>query len=225
MLTISVSNINDPEVDPEVKYAVVSEAEHTCFYCGIKTAAYSETHLQPPSADNTVDQNMGYMHVIKDQDEYRCVCPFCYYTLNIEKCPEPLFIYFPWLSQTKLNYLMIYALGMFKSGLEEHISKQGSKLYHKLTTGYKTPLKDIDPTLTDNPKELTSLLLWLSNEDPIAYQKRKDVLKDVRVIPCSPSRYRGSAQFLDNWATHNLYKDNLLNQWKNIFEEYRDKIA
>jgi len=100
----------------------------TCEYCGFQSVPSS-------TKDPDSHESQGYMQVHSQSynidpkaPDQKCVCPFCYQTLNLSSVEVPEFIYFPWATQEQINHLMIVICSAIQMGLEDNLlSAQATK--------------------------------------------------------------------------------------------------
>jgi hypothetical protein len=205
----------------DIHDGIITKANHTCSYCGFKSISIQDSEV-------TAERN-GYMQVhattyfINDKSALKCVCPFCYQTLNLQIVTNPTFIYFPWMSQEELNNLLLLMFSVIRMGTEDHLSTQATSIFIKLQK-YKTYVAQIDQEYVKDPKELIRVLCWLSEEDRESYEERDKVLRDIRLIPTIPPACEGFQEDLEFLNTYKWYQENLREKWEEISTSFNSRF-
>lgn len=174
-LELGVS-VKKSKKEAEAITSILNDAKYTCSCCGYQSAPNKNGDVQL--------EKDGFMYlVVGESGKEIVVCTVCYYTMNMDMLEKPGFIYYPWLTQEQLNYLLNYIYTILVwNNVKSQVTKASGLLLH--FNGCAMALKKIDPTLTKEPKKLAHLLSWLKMEEPKDYKNRTEkYLKNMRLVP------------------------------------------
>ncbi len=209
-LILGVSSENSKKNEEEIQLEL-NKAEYTCAYCGVQSA---------PNAKGTLlEQKRGFMYlVVDDEGNEKVVCTMCYYSMNMDKLIKPKFIYYPWLSQEQINYLLYFLHTVLVMNVVSAHSAKASQYFIKLCT-YAIHLNKFDPSLTKDPLQLIRLLSWLKMEEPEGYRVRNDkYLKGIRLIPFSlPVETQPDLKAAFENAGILLHEEKLEEKWQDVY--------
>lgn len=219
-LSLSVSTGDQQEYTLQESHAdVIARSNYTCSYCGFQSISHST------ETASTAERN-GYMQVhatsyyVKDSvSNLQCVCPFCYQTLNLQIVENPIFIYFPWITQEQLNHLLLLIFSIIRMGTDDHLSNQATKVFLRLQK-YKNYVGQINQTYAESPEALVKVLCWMAEEEPEEYKNRGKVLRDIRLMPTTPPVCKGFQDELSFWNTYKWYQENLRFHWEEILNTF-----
>ena len=206
----SVSTEKSKKSDEEIQ-SVLDKAEYTCACCGVQSAPNAEAEL--------LEEKRGFMYlVVDDEGNEKVVCTICYYTMNMDMLIKPKFIYYPWLSQEQINYMLhlLYTVNVVKV-IDAHTAK-ASKYFLKLCT-YSTHLSKYDPSLVNDPLKLIRLMSWLKMEEPESYRLRQDkYLKGIRLIPFSlPVEEQADLKAVFEYSGVLMHQEKMEDKWREIY--------
>ena len=197
--------------DEEQTQHALDKAEYTCACCGVKSAPNTEATF--------LEAKRGFMYlVVDDEGHEKVVCTICYYCMNMDMLIKPKFIYYPWLSQEQLNYMLhlLYTVLVIKV-VAAHTTK-ASKYFIKLCT-YGTHLSKYDPTLGNDPLRLIRLLSWLKMEEPESYHvRKKNYLKGIRLLPFSlPVEDQADLKAAFEYSGILMHQEKIEDKWQEIY--------
>lgn len=210
-LILGVSAENPKKQEDEILFAL-SEAGYTCACCGIKS--------KPNLKGKLFIEQTGYMYlVVDDEGSEKAVCTLCYYTLNMDKLSAPRFIYYPWMSQEQINYVLHYVYTVLVLGIGTPAKKASS--YILQLGNFSFHLNKFDPILVSQPLKLVHLLSWLQMEEPESYRARNiKYLKDIRLvqftIPLGDADIRAAFQYFGTL----MHEEKLEDKWHAVYVDY-----
>lgn len=207
-LILGVSTESSKKNEEEIKLAL-GEAGYTCACCGIMSEPNNKGKL-------SIERN-GFMYlVIDDEGKEKVVCTLCYYSLNMDRLFAPTFIYYPWLLQEQINYLLHYFYTIMQSGSKSLINKANAYVF-KLNS-FSFHLNKIDPTLVEEPFKLIRLLKWLQMEEPENYRLRNEkYLKGIRLIPFSIPTVSPDIMAVFKYSESLLREESMEDKWQAVY--------
>lgn len=208
-LTLGVSSRKSEKKEEEVQ-SLLRKAEYTCACCGVQSA--------PDPKGELLEQKRGFMYLVVDDDgNEKVVCTLCYYTMNMDKLTDPKFIYYPWLAQEQLNYLLHYIYTIQVMGIANSHASKTSSFFLKLCT-FATHLNKFHITLVNEPLRLIELLAWLQMEEPANYRARNDkYLKGIRLIQFSLPINKADIKAAFEYSGVLMHEENIEDKWREIY--------
>lgn len=207
-LILGVSAENSKKNEQEVQLAL-TEAGYTCACCGIQSEPNNKGKL-------SIEKN-GFMYLVVDEEgKENVVCTLCYYSLNMDRLFAPKFIYYPWLSQEQINYLLHYFYTIMQAGADS-LKKKASACVFQLNN-FSFHLNKIDPTLVNEPSKLIHLLKWLQMEEPENYRLRNDkYLKGIRLIHFSIPTVSPDIMAVFKYSESLLREESMEDKWQAVY--------
>ena len=155
--------------------------------------------------------------VVDDDGNEKVVCTLCYYTMNMDKLTDPKFIYYPWLSQEQLNFLLHYIYTVQVMGITNSHAAKTSNFFIKLCL-FGTHLNKLNSTLVNEPLKLIELLAWLQMEEPENYRARNDkYLKGIRLIHFSLPINKADITAAFEYSGVLMHEENIEDKWREIY--------
>ena len=189
-----------------IREQVLKRDNNTCFYCTFKSNKFQEVHH--------IDDD----HSNNDMKNLVTVCPICHACKHVGFSGlknKAFLIYYPDISQVKLNYLIKLLWFGFNSKVNDN-EKEAIEIKNKCIDTIKIfdTLKDTaeDRLGTSNPSILANeILLKLSDEE---YKKRQEKLKGFLLVP-NIGAYKKQLEYWENTVFKNLP----LSTWTNIAKQ------
>jgi intracellular multiplication protein IcmJ len=203
-----------------VSQAIFERDQYTCQWCGFSTVGDSKAKpdsgefkgfLEVHHLDNTPTNN--------DRSNLATICPFCESVFRLGDTGEQRkgkIVYMPWISQRDINLLVnCLAVAQVRSG--PNTVEDAREMLVWLQAFEGPAIKKYGEAISD-PELLHGALMGLFKKNPKAYNHRRRVLRDLRVIPF-PEKYNQAVAWWSKcgWAPNKNWEttwDTILKRWK-----------
>jgi intracellular multiplication protein IcmJ len=190
---------------------ILKRDKYTCQYCGFTTIP--DRKASPDSLEFS-----GYLeihHINNNHKDNRdenlvSLCPFCHQVLHVGFAGHSgrmRLIYFPWLSQEKLNILVnAIFVAIHRKGKYE----ESATMFYVWLQNFSGIISMMYDEKLDNPETLGSALSVMAKKKPKLYKNRKRFLKNIRILP----EYKSFSKQIDYWSNKSWNKEI---EWEKIY--------
>ena len=191
-----------------VRLKALERDERTCRFCGFKAPKYQEVHhLNDDHADNRVENLVT-------------ACGFCHSVQHIGlagKYKTAVLAWIPEVSQDKLHHIVrsILVVTQWANGIEKEgrrhrpevtrAATEMAQAARSLETKLRSRQAEAEKRfITSDPLELGTILQTIAVDNEALYEKRKDFLNGLRLLPLGKSMQDGKdimPEIVDSWLT------------------------
>jgi intracellular multiplication protein IcmJ len=219
------SEAADAEFEHERRRALERD-DRTCRFCGFRAPKYQEVHhLNDDHADNRLENLVT-------------ACGFCHSVQHIGlsgKMKESVLAWLPEISQDRLHHIVrsLLVVSRWADTIQQDRRQQQSVVktaveMQQAAKGLETKLRSRTAEaerrfLTSDPLELGTILQQIGMEQPTLYDKRKDFLNGLRLLPLG-RRMQGARDtmpdIIDSWlGTGGPYANLSPRTWLSVLKQ------
>ncbi|MEM7618272.1 MAG: type IVB secretion system protein IcmJDotN [Pseudomonadota bacterium] len=217
LFTSSDGSQPKPEIPIEVKQKILARDDHTCAFCGFKSAKYQDVTMLDNNPFNIKQENLITS------------CIFCNQCFDLEKVAQMRSGVLVWLPEIEQGHLHHIARAIYVARISQgSMADTAKKMLETIMKRREDAQKRIH---TDDPHVLSLVMRDFLSEKSYAMRDKK--LEGIRLFPLDRRiikegdlEFNQFPQILAYWRSKNgPFGGKIPSQWKNFYAEIAQEAA